>query len=198
MFVLDFLGFEIWTVFAWFCYKSGGIDCDSHIAAWICSFEMLILSKGDSVQIREVWNDNLEEEFMLIHEIVDEYNYVAMDTKFHGVVLRPMENFKNINDYNYQTLKDNVDMLKLIQLGLTFSDENGNLPTCGTESPCIWQFNFREFNISEDIFALPLLLRDHRRWWHHTPNSQTNQTATHANNKSQNTQQREEQNMQNP
>ncbi|MCI46771.1 CCR4-associated factor 1-like protein 7, partial [Trifolium medium] len=76
-----------------------------------------------------------------------------MDTEFPGVVLRPVGNFKHINDFNYQTLKDNVDMLKLIQLGLTFSDENGNLPTCGTESPCIWQFNFREFNISEDIFA---------------------------------------------
>ena len=44
-------------------------------------------------------------------------------------------------------------MLKLIQLGLTLSDENGNLPTCGTDKFCIWQFNFREFNISEDIFA---------------------------------------------
>ncbi|KAH1252757.1 putative CCR4-associated factor 1 7 [Glycine max] len=133
--------------------RSGGFDCNSHSAARICSFEMSILPKGDSVQIREVWNDNLEEEFALIREIVDEYNYVAMDTEFPGVVLRPVGNFKNINDYNYQTLKDNVDMLKLIQLGLTFSDENGNLPTCGTESPCIWQFNFREFNVSEDIFA---------------------------------------------
>nr|KYP70280.1 putative CCR4-associated factor 1 isogeny 7 [Cajanus cajan] len=85
---------------------------------------MSILPKGDSVQIREVWNDNLEEEFALIRGIVDEYNYVAMDTEFPGVVLR-----------------------------LTFSDAHGNLPSCGTESPCIWQFNFREFNISEDIFA---------------------------------------------
>lgn len=114
---------------------------------------MSIIPKGDSIQIREVWNDNLEEEFALIREIVDQYNYVAMDTEFPGVVLRPVGNFKNINDFNYQTLKDNVDMLKLIQLGLTFSDENGNLPTCGTDSFCIWQFNFREFNISEDIFA---------------------------------------------
>ncbi|KAJ6758652.1 CCR4-NOT TRANSCRIPTION COMPLEX SUBUNIT [Salix koriyanagi] len=79
--------------------------------------------KEESIQIREVWNDNLEEEFALIREIVD------------------------------QPLKDNVDMLKLIQLGLTFSDENGNLPTCGTDKFCIWQFNFREFNVTEDIFA---------------------------------------------
>lgn len=109
--------------------------------------------KEDTIQIREVWNDNLEEEIKLIREIVDQYNYVAMDTEFPGVVLRPLGNFKNINDFNYQTLKDNVDMLKLIQLGLTFSDENGNLPTCGTDKFCIWQFNFREFNVMDDIYA---------------------------------------------
>lgn len=114
---------------------------------------MSILPKGDSIQIREVWNDNLEEEFHVIRGIVDKYNYVAMDTEFPGVVLRPVGAFKNISDYNYQTLKDNVDMLKLIQLGLTFSDENGNLPACGTDNFFIWQFNFREFNVTEDIFA---------------------------------------------
>ncbi|KAD4384563.1 hypothetical protein E3N88_24731 [Mikania micrantha] len=113
----------------------------------------IVLPKSDSVHIREVWNDNLEEEFALIREIVDAYPYIAMDTEFPGVVLRPLAQFKNINDYNYVTLKDNVDMLKLIQLGLTFSDENGNLPTCGSDKPCIWQFNFREFNVNEDIFA---------------------------------------------
>ncbi|KVH96461.1 probable CCR4-associated factor 1 homolog 7 [Cynara cardunculus var. scolymus] len=113
----------------------------------------VVLPKTDSVQIREVWNDNLEQEFALIREIVDDYPYIAMDTEFPGVVLRPLTQFKNINDYNYLTLKDNVDMLKLIQLGLTFSDENGNLPTCGTDKTCIWQFNFREFNVNQDIFA---------------------------------------------
>ncbi|XP_010541577.1 PREDICTED: probable CCR4-associated factor 1 homolog 10 isoform X2 [Tarenaya hassleriana] len=76
-----------------------------------------------------------------------------MDTEFPGVVLRPLGPFKNISEYNYKTLKENVDMLKLIQLGLTFSDEDGNLPTCGTDKFCIWQFNFREFNPSEDIYV---------------------------------------------
>lgn len=114
---------------------------------------MSVLPKTDSIQIREVWSYNLEEEFALIRQIVDDYPYIAMDTEFPGVVLRPVGNFKHINEYNYQTLKDNVDMLKLIQLGLTFSDENGNLPTCGTECYCIWQFNFREFDTSADIFA---------------------------------------------
>ncbi|KAG4192475.1 hypothetical protein ERO13_A07G161910v2 [Gossypium hirsutum] len=97
---------------------------------------MSLLPKSDSIQIREVWNDNLEEEFALIR-----------------IVLRPVGNFKSSYDYHYQTLKDNVDMLKLIQLGLTFSDEKGNLPTCGTDKYCIWQFNFCEFNVDEDVFA---------------------------------------------
>lgn len=114
---------------------------------------MSSLIKDESIHIREVWNHNLEEEFALIREIVDDYPYVAMDSEFPGVVIRPVGNFKNITDYNYQTLKDNVDMLKLIQLGLTFSDENGNLPTCGTDKFCIWQFNFREFDVSEDVYA---------------------------------------------
>ncbi|KAJ1410884.1 Ribonuclease CAF1 [Sesbania bispinosa] len=113
----------------------------------------LILPKSESIQIREVWNDNLEEEFALIREIVDDYPYVAMDTEFPGIVIRPVGNFKNSYDYHYQTLKDNVDILKLIQLGLTFSDKQGNLPTCGTDRFCIWQFNFREFNVNEDVFA---------------------------------------------
>ncbi|KAK9130438.1 hypothetical protein Sjap_010925 [Stephania japonica] len=114
---------------------------------------MSILGKSDSIHIREVWNDNIEEEFALIREIVDDFPYIAMDTEFPGIVLRPIGNFKTSSDYHYQTLKANVDLLKLIQLGLTFSDEEGNLPTCGTDKCYVWQFNFREFNVNEDVFA---------------------------------------------
>ncbi|KAL6563167.1 ccr4 associated factor [Orobanche minor] len=114
---------------------------------------MSLLPKTDSIQIRDVWADNLDQEFALIQEIVDDYPFIAMDTEFPGVVLRPLGNFKNSSDYHYQTLKDNVDLLKLIQLGLTFSDEKGNMPTCGTDKCCIWQFNFREFNPNEDVYA---------------------------------------------
>ena len=115
----------------------------------------LILPRSDTIQIREVWNDNLEEEFALIREIVDDFPYIAMDTEFPGIVIRPIGIFKTSSDYHYQTLKDNVDLLKLIQLGLTFSDEEGNLPTCDGNDDrfCIWQFNFREFNVNEDVFA---------------------------------------------
>uniref|UniRef100_A0A6N2MS52 40S ribosomal protein S12 n=1 Tax=Salix viminalis TaxID=40686 RepID=A0A6N2MS52_SALVM len=75
---------------------------------------MSLLLKGDSILIREVWNDNLEEEFARIREIVDDFPYIAI--------------FASV-------------------------DEQGNLPTCGTDKFCIWQFNFREFNVNKDVFA---------------------------------------------
>ena len=104
---------------------------------------MSVLPESDSLIIREVWADNLEEEFALIRDIVDDYPYIAMDTEYPGIVI-PGEMF------NYYTIKSNVDILKLIQLGLTFSDKDGNLPRCGTDKDCIWQFNFREFNLDKD------------------------------------------------
>lgn len=107
---------------------------------------------SDSVNIREVWNYNLDKEFALIRDIVDDYPYVAMDTEFPGIVLRVIGNLKSRSDYNYYTLKVNADLLKLIQLGLSFSDEKGNMPTCGTDKYCVWQFNFREFNPNEDVY----------------------------------------------
>ena len=104
---------------------------------------MSVLPESDSLIIREVWADNLEEEFALIRDIVDDYPYIAMDTEYPGIVI-PGEMF------NYYTIKSNVDILKLIQVGLTFSDKDGNLPRCGTDKDCIWQFNFREFNLDKD------------------------------------------------
>ncbi|CAL5219279.1 g1081 [Coccomyxa viridis] len=109
-------------------------------------------STGEDLRVREVWQDNLDSELEIIRDIVDDYPYIAMDTEFPGVVARPVGNFKNSGEYHYQTLRCNVDMLKLIQLGLTFSDAEGRLPRCNGEL-CVWQFNFREFKLSEDMYA---------------------------------------------
>lgn len=105
----------------------------------------------------------------LIRDVVDDYPFLAMDTEFPGVVARPVGSFKNSGEYHYQTLRQasglprggsvfcetpvlltstarccrlNVDMLKLIQLGLTFTDAEGNLPRINGEL-CVWQFNFK-------------------------------------------------------
>jgi len=71
-----------------------------------------------------------------------------MDTEFPGVVARPVGQFKSPTDYRYQTLRCNVDLLKIIQLGLTFHDETGNI----APGICTFQFNFK-FNLKEDMYA---------------------------------------------
>ncbi|KAG1667572.1 hypothetical protein FOA52_014653 [Chlamydomonas sp. UWO 241] len=75
-----------------------------------------------------------------------------MDTEFPGVVARPVGSFKSSREYHYQALKMNVDMLKVIQLGLTLTDADGNLPRCNGEL-CVWQFNFKGFSLSDDVYA---------------------------------------------
>jgi len=107
--------------------------------------------------IKDVWAHNLEQEFAEIRELVDKYPYIAMDTEFPGVVARPVGDFSSSTDYQYQTLRCNVDLLKLIQLGISFADENGVLKP----GVCSWQFNFR-FNLDEDMYAqdsIDLLVR---------------------------------------
>ena len=70
-------------------------------------------------------------------------------------------------DYHYQTLRCNVDLLRVIQLGVTLFSEEGELPPAqpndgsvlgGTTyqnqlvpSPCTWQFNF-QFSIQDDMY----------------------------------------------
>jgi len=98
--------------------------------------------------IRDVWRHNLEEEFRTIRQVVQKYHYVAMDTEFPGVVARPIGEFRSSADYQYQLLRCNVDLLRIIQLGLSFMDEEGNTPTGFTT----WQFNFK-FNLNEDMYA---------------------------------------------
>jgi CCR4-NOT transcription complex subunit 7/8 len=71
-----------------------------------------------------------------------------MDTEFPGIVARPLGNFRTQSEFVYQTLRCNVDLLRVIQLGITLSDEHGNLPP----GICTWQFNFK-FNLDEDTYA---------------------------------------------
>jgi len=114
--------------------------------------KQLPLLSNENLYTREVWEQNLDEELSIIREIVNDYPFVAMDTEFPGVVARPVGNHKLQAEFLYQTLRCNVDMLKLIQLGLTFTDSKGNLPFIGSHY-CIWQFNFREFSLKEDMYA---------------------------------------------
>ncbi|KAH7852449.1 hypothetical protein Vadar_024921 [Vaccinium darrowii] len=104
--------------------------------------------------IREVWAENLEDELSLIEQVLADYPYVAMDTEFPGTIFHPVIEKHQLSrlspDKNYYVMKANVDALKLIQLGLTLSDSDGNLP--GTHYSYVWQFNFRDFDIDVDPY----------------------------------------------
>lgn len=89
-----------------------------------------------------VWDDNIETEIDKITQLLEKYNYVSMDTEFPGVVIQ------SENLIGYQFIKSNVDELKLIQVGITLADEQGNLP-----SPIsTWQFNMK-FNLTTEKYA---------------------------------------------
>ncbi len=95
------------------------------------------------------------------------------DTEFPGVVARPMGGFRGKSDYHYQCLRTNVDLLKVIQIGITLFNEDGETPPArpistdsadlggpvggrrgnqiGSSLPYSWQFNFK-FSLKDDMY----------------------------------------------
>lgn len=102
----------------------------------------------EETRIRGVWASNLDEEMTQIRELVERYPYVAMDTEFPGVVAKPIGTFRSQAEYQYQLMRANVNLLKLIQLGITFFDADGNTPQPVTT----WQFNFK-YDLSQEMWA---------------------------------------------
>lgn len=100
--------------------------------------------------IKEVYADNLEEEMKNIKAALPpkgNNNIIGMDTEFPGIVY----DIKNItNDFYYKSMEKNVNSLKLIQLGITIMNRNGeyskNIPYH------TWQFNFK-FDIEKDKYS---------------------------------------------
>lgn len=85
------------------------------------------------------------------------------------MVARPMGSFRGKSDYHYQCLRVNVDVLKVIQIGITLFNEDGETPATRPNStnstevsgagrknanqnmlPHAWQFNFK-FSLPEDM-----------------------------------------------
>jgi CCR4-NOT transcription complex subunit 7/8 len=97
--------------------------------------------------IIEVYSHNFVQEIKTISTLIEEYNYIGMDTEFPGTVYC-INNFTP--DFYYKTLKLNVDSLKLIQLGITLTNSKGEYPK--NYPYHTWQFNL-EFDINNDKYA---------------------------------------------
>ena len=78
-----------------------------------------------------------------------------MDTEFPGTIFKQDKGIIQEDDpvINYHYMKSNVDALKIIQLGLTLFDSEGNLPDFGTPYCYVWEFNFRDFDIHKDYYV---------------------------------------------
>ncbi|KAH7865208.1 hypothetical protein Vadar_003680 [Vaccinium darrowii] len=111
-------------------------------------------SKKKPILIRQVWAGNLTEELSLINCITLRYPFVSMDTEFPGTIFHPRVEKNQLSrlppDCNYRVMKANVDALNIVQLGLTLSDADGNLPESLTHS-FVWEFNFRDFDLESDL-----------------------------------------------
>ncbi|KAJ4302866.1 CCR4-NOT core DEDD RNase subunit [Kalmusia sp. IMI 367209] len=122
-------------------------------------------------RIRDVWRNNLHQEMELLRSLVERYPYISMDTEFPGVVARPIGEFNSKASYHYQTVRCNVDLLKIIQLGVTLFSIQGEVPPSHLDPsqlnyqpkavqqyannivicPCTWTFNF-QFSLEDDMY----------------------------------------------
>mmetsp|Transcript_39511 Transcript_39511/g.86179 ORF Transcript_39511/g.86179 Transcript_39511/m.86179 type:complete len:372 (+) Transcript_39511:59-1174(+) len=104
------------------------------------------------IDIIDVTSENFDAQFECMLNIVEQYKYVTIDTEFPGIVLEPVEQQDSLSAWNYLQMRANVNALKIIQLGITFSNDIGDEKDSPPQtSPC-WQFNF-EFDLQSDIYA---------------------------------------------
>ncbi|GMM30422.1 CCR4-NOT core DEDD family RNase subunit [Martiniozyma asiatica (nom. inval.)] len=104
----------------------------------------------------QVYESTLDTAMATITALAPRYNHYFISTEFGGVVCRPMGSFRSTQDYHYQTLRSNVDLLELLQLTITVADSQGHRPT---SVPHTYTFNFkfdpqREMYQPENIEAL--------------------------------------------
>ncbi|KAL7242388.1 hypothetical protein ACSBR1_014877 [Camellia fascicularis] len=78
-----------------------------------------------------------------------------MDTEFPETIIFSDNHYSSLSpSYDYFLMKSNADALNLIQVGLTLSDNQGNLPDLYRDCCYLWQFNFSETStLSPMIFV---------------------------------------------
>eukprot|EP00347_Sterkiella_histriomuscorum_P015311 403357503 len=100
--------------------------------------------------IRDVWVHNFFDELAILASYIESsYNIIAFDTEFPGILIEKSTFFKGktLQKPFYQWIKENVDSSKVIQLGISISNEDEEQPF----PVSTWQFNF-QFDKNQDIY----------------------------------------------
>ncbi|XP_016714504.2 probable CCR4-associated factor 1 homolog 11 [Gossypium hirsutum] len=115
----------------------------------------MLISSNKSIVVRRVFAEDLDNELWLIKAAILRYPFVFMDTEFPGTIFKPSKQVACEDNpvINYHYMKSNVDALQIIQLGLSLSDAQGNLPDFDSPFCYVWEFNFKDFNINRDHYA---------------------------------------------
>lgn len=91
--------------------------------------------------LREVWTGNLQHEFSLFSQCLRSAAVVAIDTEFPGVI---QENaWKESEETHYRAMKESVEFLPLIQIGLAVASSDG-------QCLGVWNFNLN-YNLATDF-----------------------------------------------
>ncbi|KAH9377555.1 hypothetical protein HPB48_000257 [Haemaphysalis longicornis] len=80
----------------------------------------------DLCTIRQVCASNLDEKIDVITHLVQQNDYAALDTEFSGVLVRPADTRLKPSAYHYFLGRESGIRMELVQLGLSFIDQNGS------------------------------------------------------------------------
>lgn len=92
---------------------------------------------------------NFDDEMELLSCFASHCSTVTVCCEFGGVVCRPLGQFRSPQDYHYQTMRSNVELVDPLQIALTLSDAEGRLSLT-------WQFNMK-FNAESTMFQNEIL-----------------------------------------
>uniref|UniRef100_A0A0D9XHG0 poly(A)-specific ribonuclease n=1 Tax=Leersia perrieri TaxID=77586 RepID=A0A0D9XHG0_9ORYZ len=107
------------------------------------------------LQLRSITAANINAEMQMIGGLMLQFPYISIDVEYAGVVHHPAVAARNLTaDERYALVKANVDEVPIVQLGITLSDSNGNLPLgfhhAGPRHlrQLVWEVVFSDFDAS--------------------------------------------------
>jgi len=100
-----------------------------------------------ALHVHEVWAWNLDSEFDALEKAVDEEGIIlALDTEFPGFLRQEQSWIKKDGSEHYRVVRENVDTMRLIQLGLAVAGADG-------AHRGAWSFNM-SFNVAVDMYSV--------------------------------------------